>query len=254
MQKVQDLHCPCVWCQVHVNKKWNSVCVCVCACACVCSAGVSAVQYYVAFSASMWWPLGSWLNLIAPCFWENLFELRVLFDGITQFSKPKLRRGTMPRRWNVMYASGSLEKRATWRDTNAWMNRVNHCVCSCSWALLADPDVFCRFCKWNAQGSVEVEAVQVLQMTIHLPCNICICLDLWRPAYVYSQTSSTFEPFVASLILGRTFLLTLCGDCPVQQANSANCQCHITSCKSKFTVGDIKKPSEQLMASLGTLQ
>ena len=30
--------------------------------------------------------------------------------------------------WNVMYAPGSLEKRATWRDTNAWMNRVNHCV------------------------------------------------------------------------------------------------------------------------------
>ena len=25
---------------------------------------------------------------------------------------------------------------------------------------------------------------------------------------MYSQTSSTFEPFVASLILGRTFLLT----------------------------------------------
>ena len=50
--------------------------------------------------------------------------------------------------------------------------------------------------------------MQVLQMTIHLPCNICICLDLWRPASVYSQTSSTFEPFVASLILGRTFLLT----------------------------------------------
>ena len=44
-------------------------------------------------------------------------------------------------------------------------------------------------------------------MTIHLPCNICICLDLWRPASVYSQTFSTFEPFV-SLILGRTFLLT----------------------------------------------
>ena len=47
---------------------------------------------------------------------------------------------------------------------------------------------------------------------------------------------------------------TLCGDCPVQQVNAANCQCHITSCRSKFTVGGIKKPSEQLMASLGALQ
>ena len=36
--------------------------------------------------------------------------------------------------------------------------------------------------------------------------------------------------------------------------HSGNCQCHITSCKSKVTVGGIKKPSEQLMASLGALQ
>ena len=36
--------------------------------------------------------------------------------------------------------------------------------------------------------------------------------------------------------------------------HSGNCQCHITSCKSKIRVGGIKKPSELLVASLGALQ
>ena len=47
---------------------------------------------------------------------------------------------------------------------------------------------------------------------------------------------------------------TVCGDCPVQQVHSGNCQCHITSCKSKIRVGGINKPSELLMATLGALQ
>ena len=75
------------------------------------------------------------------------------------------------------------------------------------------------------------------------------CFHLHRALSIsFAKSAETDQPVELSCSY------TLCGDCPVQQVNSENCQCHITSCKSKFTVGGIKKPSEQLMASLGALQ
>ena len=88
---------------------------------------------------------------------------------------------------------------------------------------------------WLVQKFSADFAREILQMTIHSP----------------------FKVTVIHIILYICILQCLslpCGDCPVQQVHSGNCQCHITSCKSKIRVGGIKKPSELLVASLGALQ